>query len=73
MILVGGEAGMGKTTLVEDLSIQAEEVGCLVLWGHAYDLSVTPPRSLARDLHSIPNTWGRLAAAPGLRRQRGGD
>ena len=43
MILVGGEAGMGKTTLVEDLSIQAEEVGCLVLWGHAYDLSVTPP------------------------------
>ncbi len=43
VVLIGGEAGIGKTTLVEDLSIQAEERGCLVLWGHAYDLSVTPP------------------------------
>ncbi len=43
VLLVGGEAGIGKTTLVEDLSIQAAEAGCLVLWGHAYDLSVTPP------------------------------
>jgi hypothetical protein len=43
VVLVGGEAGIGKTTLVEDLSIQAEDAGCLVLWGHAYDLSVTPP------------------------------
>ncbi len=43
LVLVGGEAGIGKTTLVEDLSIQAEVRGCLVLWGHAYDLSVTPP------------------------------
>ncbi|MGA7670801.1 MAG: AAA family ATPase [Nitrolancea sp.] len=42
-ILVGGEAGIGKTTLVEDLSIDAEDQGALVLWGHAYDLSVTPP------------------------------
>ncbi len=42
-MLIGGEAGIGKTTLVEDLSIEAEERGCLVLWGHAYDLSVTPP------------------------------
>ena len=42
-VLVGGEAGIGKTTLVEDLSVSAEEAGALVLWGHAYDLSVTPP------------------------------
>ncbi len=42
-VLVGGEAGIGKTTLVEDLGIQAEERGAIVLWGHAYDLSVTPP------------------------------
>ena len=42
-LLVGGEAGIGKTTLVEDQSIEAEERGCLVLLGHAYDLSVTPP------------------------------
>ena len=42
-VLVGGDAGIGKTTLVEDLSVEAEERGTLVLWGHAYDLSVTPP------------------------------
>ncbi|HUZ84265.1 MAG TPA: AAA family ATPase, partial [Gaiellales bacterium] len=42
-VLVGGEADIGKTTLVEDLDIQAEEAGALVIWGHAYDLSVTPP------------------------------
>src|SRR6185312_14110866 len=43
LVLIGGEAGIGKTTLVDDLTIGAEEQGCLVLWGHAYDLSVTPP------------------------------
>jgi hypothetical protein len=43
LVLVSGEAGIGKTTLVDDLTIEAEEQGCLVLWGHAYDLSVTPP------------------------------
>ncbi|HET9014257.1 MAG TPA: ATP-binding protein, partial [Thermomicrobiaceae bacterium] len=43
LVLVGGEAGIGKTTLVEDLAAQAEGAGCLVIWGHAYDLTVTPP------------------------------
>jgi tetratricopeptide (TPR) repeat protein len=43
LVLIGGEAGIGKTTLVDDLTIEAEEQGCPVLWGHAYDLSVTPP------------------------------
>jgi tetratricopeptide (TPR) repeat protein len=43
VVLVGGEAGIGKTALVDDLSTYAEEQGALVLWGHAYDLSVTPP------------------------------
>jgi len=43
LVLVGGEAGIGKTTLVADLATQAENQGCLVLWGHAFDLTVTPP------------------------------
>ncbi len=43
LVLVTGEAGIGKTTLVEWLAGEAEEQGYLVLWGHAYDLSVTPP------------------------------
>ncbi|HET7035118.1 MAG TPA: AAA family ATPase [Thermomicrobiaceae bacterium] len=65
LVLVGGEAGIGKTTLVEDLSARAEEAGALVLWGHAYDLSVTPPygpwleifrqyRGLTLDLPPLP-------------------
>lgn len=43
LVLVGGEAGIGKTTLVEDLTRAATARGCLVLWGHAYDLTATPP------------------------------
>ncbi|HUG13856.1 MAG TPA: ATP-binding protein, partial [Thermomicrobiales bacterium] len=43
LVLVFGEAGIGKTSLVSVLAHQAEAQGCLVLWGHAYDLSVTPP------------------------------
>src|SRR5579875_2797007 len=43
LVLVSGEAGIGKTSLVEDLARQAENAGYLVLWGHNYDLSTTPP------------------------------
>jgi DNA-binding CsgD family transcriptional regulator/uncharacterized tellurite resistance protein B-like protein len=43
LVLVSGEAGIGKTTLVSDLARRAETRGCLVLRGHVYDLSVTPP------------------------------
>ncbi|HEX5165167.1 MAG TPA: AAA family ATPase, partial [Thermomicrobiales bacterium] len=43
LVLVSGEAGIGKTTLVADLADDAEAQGCLAMWGHAYDLSVTPP------------------------------
>lgn len=43
LVLVSGEAGIGKTTLVEDLAGQAEERGALVLTGGCYDLTTTPP------------------------------
>ncbi len=43
LVLVSGEAGIGKTTLIEWLVRLAENADCLVLWGRAYDLSVTPP------------------------------
>ncbi|MGA7670830.1 MAG: BREX system ATP-binding domain-containing protein, partial [Nitrolancea sp.] len=43
LVLVSGEAGIGKTTLVEWLANEAEGAGCLVLRGGCYDLSVTPP------------------------------
>ncbi len=43
LVLVSGEAGIGKTTLVEDLAWQATERGMLVLSGGCYDLATTPP------------------------------
>jgi len=43
IILVAGEAGIGKTTLTSWLAAEAEEHGVLVLTGGCYDLGTTPP------------------------------
>jgi tetratricopeptide (TPR) repeat protein len=64
VVLIGGEAGIGKTTLVEDLAIDAEEQGCLVLWGHAYDLSVTQPYGPWLEIAAIYPVDSTLPAQP---------
>ena len=43
LVLIGGEAGIGKTALAETLCREAEEQGALVLVGRCYDLTETPP------------------------------
>ena len=43
LVLISGEAGIGKTTLVDDLVRYAEERECFVLTGGCYDLTTTPP------------------------------
>ena len=43
LVLVGGEAGIGKTALVGWLAEEATRQGALVLTGGCYDLTVTPP------------------------------
>ncbi|MDQ6671504.1 MAG: AAA family ATPase [Chloroflexota bacterium] len=43
LILVCGEAGIGKTTLVADLVREAQQRGARVATGHCYDLTETPP------------------------------
>ncbi|HUG13987.1 MAG TPA: AAA family ATPase [Thermomicrobiales bacterium] len=43
LILLGGEAGIGKTTLTRWLQAQAVEQGALSLLGGCYDLTTTPP------------------------------
>jgi len=68
LVLIGGEAGLGKTTLAEALLTEAQAQGALVLVGRCYDLSETPPygpwaEALARapggdDLPSPPDLAG---------------
>ncbi len=43
LVLISGEAGIGKTALVNDLLLDAEKRGCLLLTGGCYDLTTTPP------------------------------
>lgn len=43
LVLIGGEAGIGKTTLAEGVCRGAADAGALVLAGRCYDLSETPP------------------------------
>lgn len=43
MVVLGGEAGIGKSRLAETLSREASSAGALVLTGHCYDVAVTPP------------------------------
>ncbi len=43
LVLIGGEAGIGKTALAEMLCNAATTQGALVLVGRCYDLTETPP------------------------------
>lgn len=53
LVLVGGEAGIGKTTLVEALAREAAGNGAFVLTGHRYDLTTTPPTGLGLKLQTL--------------------
>src|SRR5437879_5974825 len=43
LVLIGGEAGIGKTALAGLVCTEAAEQGALVLVGRCYDLTETPP------------------------------
>jgi len=43
LVLIAGEAGIGKTALAESLCRDASEGGALTLIGRCYDLTETPP------------------------------
>ncbi len=50
LVLIGGEAGIGKTVLAEALCRDADVHGALVLVGRCYDLAETPPYGPWREL-----------------------
>jgi predicted ATPase len=55
LVLVGGEAGVGKTTLIERLLRDAEADDVRTLIGGCHDLETTPPFGPWREaLHSCP-------------------
>ena len=43
LVLIAGEAGIGKTALADALCNEAAERGALVLVGRCHDLAETPP------------------------------
>ena len=71
-VLLGGEPGVGKTRLTEELMAEARRRGCLTLTGHCYEMEGTPPfmpfvEILERSAKIIPRTAFREAlgdAAP---------
>lgn len=48
VVIIGGEAGIGKTTIARDLAAQARSRGYPVIAGRCYDLMAVPPRAVAR-------------------------
>src|SRR5205823_8653248 len=43
LVLISGEAGVGKTALAEALAREAADAGALLAVGHCYDRAETPP------------------------------
>ncbi|MHB8647543.1 MAG: toll/interleukin-1 receptor domain-containing protein, partial [Thermomicrobiales bacterium] len=71
LALIGGEAGIGKTTLAEALLHEAARQGCIVLEGHCFDLAETPPYGPWIDLFAHLPVAAALPLLPDAFAQRG--
>jgi DNA-binding CsgD family transcriptional regulator/tetratricopeptide (TPR) repeat protein len=62
LVLISGEAGIGKTALADALGRAAADAGVAVLTGHCYDRTETPPygpwREVARRVESLSAAAG---------------
>ena len=58
LVLISGEAGIGKTALVDRLAHEAADARLTVLAGHCYDRTETPPYGpwleIARRVEALP-------------------
>ena len=70
IVLLGGDAGMGKTRLVQDLVAEAGRRACIVLVGGCVDLAegAMPLPHSSAPLRDLPAPWP--AAAPRRRDRR---
>jgi DNA-binding CsgD family transcriptional regulator len=64
LILLGGEAGIGKTSLGQDLADATEPHSAWVLRGHCYDLTNTPPYGPWLELFEGAAAISSLPARP---------
>ncbi len=64
--LVFGEAGIGKTSLVQDLVNWAHGNPITILEGHCYDLTATPPYGLWIELIQTYRPQSGFPEAPGF-------
>jgi DNA-binding CsgD family transcriptional regulator len=64
LVLIGGEAGIGKTTLAREICGEASELGATVLVGHCFDLTATPPYGPWLDLGARYRPDGDLPELP---------
>jgi ATP/maltotriose-dependent transcriptional regulator MalT len=71
LVLISGEAGIGKTTLAESVCREAADAGALVLVGRCYDLTETPPygpwvelfgQYIQSDTLPLPDAFARHGA-----------
>jgi DNA-binding CsgD family transcriptional regulator len=71
LVLIGGEAGIGKTALAEALCRDAADQGALVLVGRCYDLTETPPWGPWVDLFTRYDPAGAMPPLPAAFSRRG--
>jgi DNA-binding CsgD family transcriptional regulator len=73
LVLVSGEAGIGKSALAEAVLLEASARGISVLVGHCYDLSDTPPYGPWIELFASPREADFPIPPPALSRANGAD
>src|SRR5215472_8587241 len=62
LVLIAGEAGIGKTALAEAVCREAAERDALILVGRCFDLTETPPYGPWLYLFAQPGVVGDVAS-----------
>src|SRR5262249_19801991 len=71
LVLIGGEAGIGKPALAEAIGREAAARGALVLIGRGYDLTETPPDGPWGELFGHDRAEAERPPLPDAFAQRG--